>query len=219
VCGRYRLRSDKQRIAEAFDIKTALEELYLEPNDDVAPGSMQPVIFTTGDHERNIQLMRWGFKTNDRLLFNARSETLLKINFWKESFERRRCLVPADCFFEWAKSRPAKNKKGKKPKYEFTVGNHEPFAMAGLWSPWKNQQTGQLECTFAIITTQANEVTLPVHDRQPAVIQRPDYEEWLSEKGEPPVHLLCVLPEEEMQSQLTSNDNISDEQVKLFDSR
>ena len=170
MCGRYRLRSDKQKIAEAFHImETALEELYLEPSEDIAPGSIQPVIVATGNSERNIRLMRWGFKTNDRLLFNARSETLLGVKFWKESFERRRCLVPADCFFEWAKFGLAK--RGKKPKYEFTISNDEPFAMAGLWSPWKNPQTTQIECTFAIITTQANEVALPVHDRQPAIIQ------------------------------------------------
>lgn len=74
MCGRYRRRSDKQRIAEAFQISAGLEELYVTAEDDTAPGSIQPVVHINKDGERQIGLMRWGFKLPDRLLFNARSE-------------------------------------------------------------------------------------------------------------------------------------------------
>ncbi len=108
MCGRYRRKSDKQRIAEAFSISTGLEELYLEPEDDIAPGSMQPVVLINEDGERQLELMRWGFKLPDRLLFNVRSEGIDTANFWKESFRERRCIVPADRFYEWVRpeSRP-----------------------------------------------------------------------------------------------------------------
>ena len=73
MCGRYKRRSDKQRIAEAFHVSIGLDELNLHPEEDIAPGSVQPVIFEN-DGERQIEMMRWGFKLPDRLLFNARSE-------------------------------------------------------------------------------------------------------------------------------------------------
>jgi hypothetical protein len=109
MCGRYRRRSDKQWIAELFAASADLEELYFGPEDDVAPGSMQPVIRINSRGERKIVLMRWGFKREDgKLLFNARAESINDVNFWKKSFSLRRCIVPADSFYEWVRpeSRP-----------------------------------------------------------------------------------------------------------------
>jgi putative SOS response-associated peptidase YedK len=77
-----------------------LEDLYVESSDDIAPGSMQPVVYLHSSGERAIALMLWGFKTPDRLLFNTHSETVATANFWKDSFLKRRCLVPADGFYE-----------------------------------------------------------------------------------------------------------------------
>jgi putative SOS response-associated peptidase YedK len=108
MCGRYRRKSDKQRIAEAFAVSVGLEELYLGPEDDIAPGSMQPVVTVNRDGERQIEMMRWAFKLPDRLLFVARSEGIENSKFWKDSFKQRRCIVPADSIFEWVRpeSRP-----------------------------------------------------------------------------------------------------------------
>jgi len=243
MCGRYRLRSDKQRIAEAFAVHADLEHLYLQPDDDIAPGSIQPVVSLDRDGERHIELMRWGFKLPERLLFNARSEGIESAKFWKEPFSKRRCIVPADAFFEWQKvevdkqseapkqtesgeqsrlgaqpelgeqgwldehSQPAKRSKtGKKPKFEFTVPGRRPFAMAGLWSPWKNPKTDAWEPTFAILTGEANAVMRPIHDRQPTILEPRDYEEYLSGSNRPPTHLLRILPEEEMTFQPTELD-------------
>lgn len=214
MCGRYRRRSDKQRIAEAFDAHAGLEELYLEPEDDIAPGSIQPVVCLNPDGNRQIQLMRWGFKLPDRLLFNARSEGIEKANFWKESFSKRRCVVPADSFFEWQQV-----KSGKKPKFEFTVRDRQPFGMAGVWSLWKNPKTEKWENTFAIVTGEANTVMQPIHDRQPTILGPHDYAEYLSEDERPPTHLLRILPENEMKSQLVDRDSITNQQTLLFDSQ
>src|ERR1700758_2574192 len=123
MCGRYRRKSDKQRIADTFAVTAGLEELNLAPEDDIAPGSMQPVVSLNKDGERQIELMRWGFKLPDRLLFNARSEGIEVSTFWKDAFLKGRVIVPADSIFEW-KEMP---KGQKKPKYEFTVPGQEPF--------------------------------------------------------------------------------------------
>ncbi len=241
MCGRYRLRSDKQRIAEAFAVHADLEHLYLQPEDDIAPGSIQPVVSLDRDGERHIELMRWGFKLPDRLLFNARSEGIESAKFWKEPFSKRRCIVPADAFFEWQKagiagspqaagqplpgndslpagSRPGEQPKaGKKPKFEFTVPGRRPFGMAGLWSPWKNPKTDAWEPTFAILTGEANAVMRPIHDRQPTILEPRDYEEYLSGSNRPPTHLLRILPEEEMTFQPSELDTSRGEQAALFD--
>ena len=170
MCGRYRRRSDKHRIAEAFELGKDLEDLYLEPEDDIAPGSIQPVVFANDAGERILELMRWGFQIPDKLLFLARSENITTKGFWKESFSKRRCIVPADSFYEWPKE------KGRKTqKYEFTLLGKEPFGMAGVWSEWKNPKTGKREPTFAILTEEANGVMRPIHDRQPAILEPCDY--------------------------------------------
>lgn len=195
MCGRYRRRADKQRIAEAFEAAIGLEDLYLEPSEDVRPGSMQPVVYLHSSGERAISLMRWGFKTPDRLLFNARSETVTKANFWKDSFLKRRCLVPADGFYEWAKGQGS-----EKVKFTFTVPGREVFGLAGVWSSWKNPKNGEREPTFSILTGEANGVMRPIHDRQPIIAEPRDYREWLAENDRPPVHLLRLLPDEELRS-------------------
>ena len=193
MCGRYRRRSDKQRIAEAFDVGMGLDELYLDAQDDIAPGSLQPVVLENADGARKIEMMRWGFKLPDRFLFNARSEGVETSRFWKESFRQRRCLVPADSFYEWQKV-----KSGKKPKYEFEIVGRQPFGMAGIWAPWKNPKTGEMERTFAILTGEANAVMRPVHDREPVIIEPPEYGEYLARQERPPAHLLRILPDEEL---------------------
>ncbi len=214
MCGRYRRKSDKQRIAEFFCVHAALEELYLEPEDDIAPGSVQPVVLINEDGKRQLELMRWGFKLPDRLLFNVRSEGIDTANFWKESFRQRRCIVPADSFYEWQKIAT-----GKKPKYEFEVVQRQPFGMAGLWAPWKNPKTGQWENTFAIATVEANAIMYAVHDRQPSILEPQEYAEYLSESERPPIHLLRILPDEQMQSKLMDRDATTETQATLFDSQ
>lgn len=213
MCGRYRRRSDKQRIAEAFQVGTDLSDLYLEPEDDVAPGSMQPVVLTGNEGEREIALMRWGFKLPDRHLFNARSEGIERSPFWKESFQQRRCIVPADAIFEWAE--PERGKK--KPKYEIAIPGREPFGMAGVWKLWKNPKTDQWERTFAVITGEPNQVMLPIHDRLTTILDPRDYEEYLAVAQRPPVHLLRIPPAEKMRATRVEEPRTPDPQMGLFE--
>jgi putative SOS response-associated peptidase YedK len=135
MCDRCKRRSNKQTHRRDVSRQRG-KELFLDPEDEIAPGSIQPVVLTNRDGERQIERMRWGFKLSDRLLFNARSEETSAAKFWSERFRTKRCIVPADAFFEWVKA-----PKGAKPKYEFTVRGREPFGMAAFWSAWKNPKT------------------------------------------------------------------------------
>ena len=212
MCGRYQRRSDKQRIAEAFHVGMDLAELCLEPDDDVAPGSIQPVVLTGEAGDREIALMRWGFKLPDRLLFNARSEGIEKSRFWKDSFLARRCIVPADAIYEWAQAEKAK----KKPKYEIAIPGREPFGMAGVWKTWKNPKTNEWERAFAVITGEPNEVVQPIHNRLATILDPRDYEEFLAEAARPPVHLLRIVPAEEMRATRIEESEKAEPQLGLF---
>jgi putative SOS response-associated peptidase YedK len=200
MCGRYLRRSDKQRIAEAFHVAKGLADLVLPPWDyNVAPTSFQPVIRADRDTgEREIALLRWGLvpyfakdlKSFAYSTINARAESLTESAMFKGPFERRRCLVPADGFYEWKKLETTrgddlKEKAGAKKKpsarqpYAFTMADGGTFAFAGLWDRWKDPAGAPLE-SFTIVTTTPNELTCEVHDRMPAILQAKDYDAWLA---------------------------------------
>jgi len=211
MCGRYRRRSDKQRIVEAFEVGMGLEEIYFDPEDDIAPGSIQPVILTNDAGERAIAPMRWGFKLPDRHLFTARSETIDHARFWKESFQLRRCIIPADAIFEWAEV-----PRGKKPKYEITIPGREPFGIAGVWNLWKNPKNNDMEPTFAVLTGEPNELIKPIHHRMTTIVEPRDYSEYLSSTDRPPLHLLRILPPEAMEVTRVDSPEPEHKQLDLF---
>lgn len=196
MCGRYYRRSDKQRIAEAFRLGQLPEGFVLPPDFNVAPTTMQPVIRQHRDTgERELVMMRWGlvpyfaksiadFKGFSTI--NAKAETVESRALWRGPFERRRCLVPADGFYEWKRLDP----KTKQP-YAFGLKDAAPFAFAGLWDAWKDPANGEWLQTFSIITTDPNEVTAEVHNRMPVILHARDYDRWLMRGlNQPPVDLL-----------------------------
>jgi putative SOS response-associated peptidase YedK len=192
MCGRYGRRSDKQKIAEAFAVRKSLEQVSFAPGDDIPPGSFQPVVRVDDEGERDIEMMYWGFNFPRQFTVNARSDSILKTPLWKGPFEERRCIVPADYFIEWKRIRKTNN-----PKYEITVPGREPFGMAGIWSMWKNK-AGEYVPTMAVITSEPNEKMSEIHIRQPVILEPRDYQEWLAPADRPPLHLLRILPAEEM---------------------
>ncbi len=205
MCGRYYRRSDKQRIAEAFRVGVP-PSFEILPDYNVAPSSMQPVVVEDRDSgERALRMMRWGLipywcedpKKLGVSTINAKAESLMQKPIWREPFKRRRCLVPADGFYEWQKL----DAKTKQP-WAFALGSGEPFAFAGLWERWKAaDQKSELE-TYSIITTEANELTLAMHDRMPVILAPRDYERWLRDEdaGRPPVDLLRPYESELMRA-------------------
>jgi putative SOS response-associated peptidase YedK len=124
--------------------------------------------------------MRWGFKLPDRLLFNTRSEGVESVNFWKKMFAENRCIVPATSYFEWVDG------SGPKQKYEVAFPGQEFIGIAGVRSPWQNPKTGQWEKTFSTFTGEPNALIKRIHDRQPVILDRRDFAEWLSEAPRPP---------------------------------
>jgi putative SOS response-associated peptidase YedK len=197
MCGRYFRRSDKQRIAEAFHLGVLPDGFVLPPADyNVAPTTFQPVIRNHRDTgERELVTMRWGmvpsfakslaeFKGISTI--NAQAETLMNKTMWRVPFQRRRCLVPADGFYEWK----ALDAKTKQP-YAFTMRSGEPFAFGGVWDAWKEPDGGWLQ-SFAIITTDPNELTATVHNRMPVILKPSEYDRWLTrdEARRPPIDLL-----------------------------
>jgi len=205
MCGRYYRRSDKQKIAEAFHIRGDVASLTVEPaNYNIAPSTFQPVIRNDKETgERELILMRWGlvphfaksladFKGFSTI--NARAESITKNAVWRIPFQRRRCLVPADGFYEWKKL----DAKTKQP-YAFGMQDGKPFAFAGLWDAWKDPDGGWLQ-SYSIITTDANELMAPVHNRMPVILHPRDYERWLirAQFEPPPTYLLQPYESDEM---------------------
>jgi putative SOS response-associated peptidase YedK len=211
MCGRYVRRSDKQRIAEAFRVGKLPEGFILPPDYNIAPSTFQPVIRLNRETgEREMVMMRWGliphfaksladFKGLSNI--NVKAETIQQRAMWRIPFQKRRCLVPADGFYEWQKI----DAKTKRP-YIYSLNNGKPFAFAGLWDAWKDTNTNEWLLSFAIITTEPNELTAQVHNRMPVIVQPRDYDRWL-ERGSlerQPTDLLKPYPAEEMSAALAN---------------
>jgi len=205
MCGRYGRRADKQRIAEWFQTHNTdvFNESYLAPSYNVAPQSMQPVVRLDAETgERELTVMRWGlvpFWSKDGKAsystINARAETVPTSATYREAFKRRRCLVPANIFYEWVKV----DAKTKQP-YAIALTDGSLFAFAGLWETWKDKVTGETKETYTVITTDPNEVMEPLHNRMPVVLAPNDYERWMApaDPAQLPVDLLRPYPAEEM---------------------
>jgi putative SOS response-associated peptidase YedK len=187
MCGRYARCSDKQRIAELFAIHgPALPDFG--PSWNVAPQTFQPVVRLNRDTgEREIIMMRWGlipYWAKDPI--NAKAETITTAPAFREASKHRRCLVPADAFYEWQKL-DAKNKH----PFAIALKSEEPYAFAGLWEKWKDRDAGTELLTFTVITTDPNAVVEPLHDRMPVIVSRQDYDRWLrGDPDRPPIDLL-----------------------------
>src|ERR1700742_2245826 len=201
MCGRYVRKSTRREIAAWFgaDDDDALE---WSASYNVAPQTFQPVVRLNRDTgQREIVLLRWGlipYWSKDAKIgystINAKAETVATAPAFRDAFKRRRCLVPADAFYEWQKLDP----KHKQP-YAIALNSGELYGFAGLWERWKNAATGEWLETFTIITTDANQLIAPLHNRMPVIFGRKDYERWLDHDApQPPLDLLRSFPAEKM---------------------
>jgi putative SOS response-associated peptidase YedK len=165
-------------------------EEEIVPSYNVAPQTFQPVIrFNRDSGELELTVMRWGlvpwWSKDGKAGFsaiNAKAETLTKSAAFREAFQRRRCLVPAEWFYEWRKIDP----KTKQP-FAIALKDGSMFAFAGLWEPWKDKATDQRLETYTIVTTDPNELVEPIHNRMPVILAPRDYERWLAPAD--PAHL------------------------------
>jgi len=213
MCGRYGRRADKQRIAEWMQTHntSVFDDSYFAPSYNVAPQSWQPVVRLSEDTgDRELTVMRWGlvpfWSRDGKSAFNtinAKAETITTSALYREPFKRRRCLVPADWFYEWKKVEA----KTKQP-YAIVMKDDSLFAFAGLWERWKDKETGEILETYTILTTDPNKLMEPIHNRMPVILAMKDYERWL-EPGDPqrpPVDLLRPYDAEQMKAWKVSTD-------------
>jgi putative SOS response-associated peptidase YedK len=205
VCGRYVLKSTRKHLARWFGVEDS-ELPEFGPSYNVAPQTFQPIVRLNRDtQKREIALLRWGlipYWSKDLKIgystINAKAETITTAPAFREAIRHRRCLVPADAFYEWQKLDP----KTKRP-FAIALQNGEPYAFAGVWESWRDPMTRERLETFTIITTEANELLHPMHDRMPVILEPKDYERWLtptdpSNQGQLPVDLLRTYPAEKM---------------------
>jgi len=178
MCGRYRLSRRKQILEEHFDSVSGMEEW--SPRYNIAPTQSVPVIRQNPKEPvRELSLFRWGLVPSwakdpsiAARMINARSETASTKPAFSEALKFRRCLVPADGFYEWRKTG-----KVKEP-YCFEINDGQLFAFAGIWERWNDPSGKPLE-TCSILTTTPNAVTSPVHDRMPVILNPDNYDLWL----------------------------------------
>ena len=176
MCGRFRL-SRSEKLAEAFDADVADENFRASYN--IAP--TQPVAAVRPEGTgRVLSKLRWGLIPSwakdisaGSQLINARSETILEKPSFRESFRQRRCLIPADGFYEWKRSG-----KLKRP-FHFGMKDGSLFAFAGIWDRWKPAQGSVVE-SCSILTTTPNRLLENVHDRMPVILHQTAYDAWLT---------------------------------------
>ena len=168
---------------------------WFAPTYNAAPQSTQPVVRVNRDSgSREFALMRWGlvpFWAKDPKFgystINARAEEAASKPAYREALKKRRCLVPADAFYEWQRT----SEKNKQP-YAIALKSGEPCALAGLWESWKPQEGPTLE-TFTILTTDPNELMQTIHDRMPVILAKDDWSMWLNPNYDLPVALTKLL--------------------------
>jgi putative SOS response-associated peptidase YedK len=180
MCGRYRLAKRKQIVEEHFDVASGESEDDWIPRYNVAP--TQPVAVIRQHPKepvRDLSMLRWGLippwakdASSSARMINARSETATTQPAFRDAMKFRRCLIPADGFYEWKKAG-----KTRQP-YCFEIKEGNLFAFAGLWERWKSP-AGEWIRSCSILTTGPNAVTAPVHDRMPVILNPADYDLWL----------------------------------------
>jgi putative SOS response-associated peptidase YedK len=173
----------------------------LKPRFNAAPTDTMPVARLDSAGAREIAFMRWGlipsWAKEARIgasMINARAESLTDKPAFRNAFRQRRCLVPADGFYEWI-GLP----DGRKQPFRIILRDSAPFSFAGIWESWR--QGGQVIESFAIVTCPANELMAKIHDRMPVILDRADYAAWLESKDTTiPNLLLQPYPAEKMKA-------------------
>lgn len=201
MCGRYTLAAPAGDLVEAFDVPVPVFEL--RPRYNIAPGQQAPVV-AADRRGRRMGMLEWGLvppwaDEPGSGSINARAETVAEKPTFREAFERRRCLIPADGFYEWQRD-PA----GKTPFWFHPPGGGL-LAFAGIWATW-SRPGREPRHTFAILTTNASAEVAPIHDRMPVLIDAPDREVWLdrSARSRDLVRLLHPAPDGSLVAQRVS---------------
>ncbi len=207
MCGRFEIHSTLEIIAKVFGIDSITFDY--EPSYNVAPS--QDILLVVNDGKRRLIKSRWGFVPSwskelsaGYKMINARAESVAELPSFQQAFQNQRCLVVADGFYEW------KKEGAKKRPFYIRLKNGQPFGFVGLYNIWKSPEGEQIY-TSTIITTDANEIVQPLHDRMPVIAYPDQYDLWL----DPSIHdktllrnILKPFPSEELEVyEVTPNVN------------
>ena len=186
MCGRFTQLFTWRELYELYNIHGPARNI--EPRYNLAPTQQALVVRSNPEtKERTLDPLRWGLVPHwakdlsiGSKCINARAEGIAKLPSFRDAFRRRRCLIPASGFYEWAKTKPAKTPYAIVPK-------DEPiFAFAGLWENWRDKAAGDSAewiRTCTIITGEPNELVRPIHDRMPVILPREAWAKWLGEES------------------------------------
>lgn len=225
MCGRFAQPRSAEELARIFRARPAIDlsadRFNVAPTDEVAA-----VVEHHG--ERVVDAFRWGlvpfFAANRReaaRMINARAETAETSPAYRASFRRRRCIIPADAFYEWRRDRdPATGRVRRSDPFAVRRVDGEPMALAGLWAIWRNPETAERLYTCTILTGVPNELLAPIHDRMPIILEPADWDAWLAEDASPLAlrPLLRPLPAQELAMYPVSHavNNVRNEGAELL---
>jgi putative SOS response-associated peptidase YedK len=193
MCGRFVLKATPTELITRFGLDECVD---LNPRYNIPPSTNIATIRQSPEGKRVLHLLKWGLVPHwakdpgiGSKLNNARGESVAEKPSFREAFKRRRCLIPADAFYEW--------KAEGKLKQPYCISLPEPFVMAGLWESWKSPD-GSILRTCCVITTGPNAVMQPIHDRMPVIISPEHWCRWLSASVEEVVELIRPYPADHM---------------------
>ncbi|MEQ9518319.1 MAG: SOS response-associated peptidase [Parvibaculum sp.] len=174
MCGRFNITTPPEALRALFDY---MEQPNFPARYNIAPTQPVPIVHLMNG-KRHFRLVRWGFVPSwskempKTVLINARAETIEEKPSFKGAFRHRRCLIPANGFFEW------QTRGAAKQPFHIHRRDNEPFAMAGIWEDWLTPDGSELD-SCAIVTTAANDSLKHIHHRMPVILPQPEWDEWL----------------------------------------
>lgn len=178
-------------LAEIFEAEPLVDEPGGRYN--IAPTD-EALVVVQRDDRRGLTAYRWGliphWASDARIAsrtFNARAESIATMPAFRDSFRRKRCLVPVDGFYEW------RRQDGVRQPYRIFRADGRPLVLAGLWDGWKNPDTGEVRRTFTIVTTTPNEVVAELHNRMPVIVPDESWGRWLDPRPAEPGELRAML--------------------------
>jgi len=216
MCGRYTLSVTPETLQTLVNVDVSLN---LQPRYNIAPTQMAPVV-RHRNGKRKMEMLRWGLipswskdPSAATKMLNARGETIAQKPSFREAYKKRRCLIPADGFYEWRREGDVKQ------PYRIGFEGGPPFLFAGLWDTWtapeNNEDASSVIETFTIVTTTANRKIAPIHHRMPVIVDPKNYELWLTGRPEKAAKLIFVVPEDDLAFYRVSTrvNNVSNDDV------
>ena len=197
MCGRYELHSHPAAIALAFGLAHPPD---VHPRYNIAPTTDVPIVRINADGQRELVRMRWGLVPRwakdpsiGARMINARGETIADKPSFRMSYRRHRCLLPANGFYEWKAAAASAPEAPRKQPLHIGMTNGALFGLAGLYERWRGDDDNVLD-TCTIVTTEANALVRPIHDRMPLIVAPENYARWLDPTNADVADLIVPYP-------------------------